>query len=173
MKNSFVLQNLFAGSTRVPLFVLLLWELGLLMMLMPNHNHFVVAAAAPPDYNAFYSGGGGCSDVTKYRYTSRAAVAFAAAPWPQDLWAIRIASASLTYFGFVAVADRPRGQLAASMNPPQSHNNGMPLLKVQPSEIPGAGTYYGHKSRLWCVGMHVLLENKYCEQLLTIDPLRS
>jgi hypothetical protein len=49
----------------------------------------------------------------------------------RDLWAIRIASASLTYFGFVAYNDRPRGALLID-NPQQS-------MRVQQSLVPGAG----------------------------------
>ena len=46
-----------------------------------------------------------------------------------ELWAIRLASAVTSYFGFVAVADRPRGQLLVD---PQ-------LLDVRSSSVPGAG----------------------------------
>lgn len=48
---------------------------------------------------------------------------------PSELWAIRIASASLTYFGFVAVSDRPRGGL----NVPLS------TLQIKESMVPNAG----------------------------------
>jgi hypothetical protein len=48
---------------------------------------------------------------------------------PSDLWGIRIASACLTYFGFVAVMDRPRGGLQV----PES------ALHIKESMIPGAG----------------------------------
>lgn len=46
-----------------------------------------------------------------------------------ELWAIRIASAVTTYFGFVAVADRPRGQLLLDPK----------CLEVRESTVPGAG----------------------------------
>ena len=48
---------------------------------------------------------------------------------PTDLWAIRIASAALTYFGFVAVNDRPRGGLSV----PEA------CLEIKESLVPGAG----------------------------------
>ncbi|KAG7340148.1 SET methyltransferase domain containing protein [Nitzschia inconspicua] len=46
-----------------------------------------------------------------------------------ELWAIRIASAGLTYFGFVAVTDRPRGQLKV----PKS------AIEIKESTVSGAG----------------------------------
>jgi hypothetical protein len=46
-----------------------------------------------------------------------------------DLWAIRIASAMTTYFGFVLVSDRPRGSLQVQD----------PILQVKTSQVPGAG----------------------------------
>jgi cytochrome c biogenesis protein CcdA len=48
---------------------------------------------------------------------------------PNELWAIRAASAATTYFGFVSVADRPKGKLLID---PQS-------LQVKTSSVPGAG----------------------------------
>jgi hypothetical protein len=48
---------------------------------------------------------------------------------PSDLWAIRIASACFTYFGFIAVTDRPRGGLVV----PDS------ALQIKQSMVPGAG----------------------------------
>ncbi|KAL3943000.1 MAG: hypothetical protein SGBAC_002907 [Bacillariaceae sp.] len=48
---------------------------------------------------------------------------------PAELWAIRAASAVTTYFGFIAVADRPRGQLLV----------GPDCLEVKQSTVPGAG----------------------------------
>ena len=48
---------------------------------------------------------------------------------PTDLWAIRLASAATTYLGFVAVVDRPRGQL--SIDPK--------YLEARQSTVPGAG----------------------------------
>jgi hypothetical protein len=48
---------------------------------------------------------------------------------PSELWAIRIASAGLTYFGFVAVTDRPRGRLKV----PEA------MLQIKESMVPGAG----------------------------------
>jgi hypothetical protein len=47
-----------------------------------------------------------------------------------ELWAIRIASAVSTYFGFVAVSDRPRGQLLVDANE---------WLEMKQSTVPGAG----------------------------------
>jgi hypothetical protein len=46
-----------------------------------------------------------------------------------ELWAIRAASAVTTYFGFIATADRPRGELLVD---PQ-------CLEVKSSLVPGAG----------------------------------
>jgi hypothetical protein len=48
---------------------------------------------------------------------------------PYDLWVIRIASACLTYFGLVAMTDRPRGGLLV----PES------TLQIKESLVPGAG----------------------------------
>lgn len=60
-------------------------------------------------------------------YRRRPPLAFA----ERDLWALRIASAGLTYLGFVAYADRPKGPLLID-NPTQS-------LQIKPSLVPGAG----------------------------------
>ena len=48
---------------------------------------------------------------------------------PAELWAIRAASAITTYFGFVAVTDRPRGQLLIDPT----------CLEMKESSVPGAG----------------------------------
>lgn len=48
---------------------------------------------------------------------------------PAELWGIRVASAVSTYFGFVAVVDRPRGQLLVDPA----------CLEMKESMVPGAG----------------------------------
>jgi len=53
-----------------------------------------------------------------------------------ELWAIRIGSALSTYFGFVAVADRPRGTLLLEDGGNPKKNQ---YLQVKPSSVPGAG----------------------------------
>jgi len=57
---------------------------------------------------------------------------------PANLWTLRIGSALVTYFGFVAVNDRPRGYLAVPLetDSPQQQQG---CLCVQPSTVPGAG----------------------------------
>ncbi|VEU37273.1 unnamed protein product [Pseudo-nitzschia multistriata] len=52
-----------------------------------------------------------------------------------DLWTLRIGSAMATYFGFVAVNDRPRGGLALPLDPSDDEC----CLRVQQSNVPGAG----------------------------------
>lgn len=48
---------------------------------------------------------------------------------PAELWAIRAASAVTTYFGFITVADRPRGGLLVDPK----------YLEIKQSTVPGAG----------------------------------
>jgi hypothetical protein len=55
----------------------------------------------------------------------------------KDLWAIRAASASLTYFGFVAVTDRPRGWLSPHMI--GDDDKKLKYLQVKESLVPNAG----------------------------------
>lgn len=47
-----------------------------------------------------------------------------------ELWALRVASASLTYASFIGVADRPRGALSQDV---------APYLDIRDSMVPGAG----------------------------------
>ena len=56
---------------------------------------------------------------------------------PANLWTLRIGSALVTYFGFVAVNDRPRGSLAVPLEADDAQRQG--CLRVQPSTVPGAG----------------------------------
>jgi hypothetical protein len=53
-----------------------------------------------------------------------------------EIWALRIGSGLLTYFGFVFATDRPKGQMAV---PLVDDSNVDGCLKVAPSTVPGAG----------------------------------
>jgi len=57
------------------------------------------------------------------------------------LWTIRIFSACLTYFGFVAVADRPRGRMDVpfQLTTNDDDNNDNNFLRVGESIVAGAG----------------------------------
>lgn len=66
---------------------------------------------------------------------------FATAPsalTSSEIWALRIGSGILTYFGFVFATDRPKGQLGVPLV--DENNNSMDgCLKVSQSTVPGAG----------------------------------
>lgn len=55
------------------------------------------------------------------------------------IWALRIASGVLTYFGFVFATDRPKGQLGVPLIEDENNPNGDGCLRVGPSTVPGAG----------------------------------
>jgi len=55
------------------------------------------------------------------------------------LWTVRIISACVTYFGFVAVADRPRGMDVPLQLTSKDDNNDNNFLRVGQSIVPGAG----------------------------------
>lgn len=66
---------------------------------------------------------------------------FAAAPsalTSSEIWALRIGSGILTYFGFVFATDRPKGQLGVPLVD-ENNNNLDGCLKVAQSTVPGAG----------------------------------
>ncbi len=54
-----------------------------------------------------------------------------------EVWALRIGTGILTYFGFVFATDRPRGLLGVPLI--DGNNNMDGCLKVAPSNVPGAG----------------------------------
>jgi len=60
-----------------------------------------------------------------------------------EVWALRIGSGLLTYFGFVFATDRPRGQLGVSLVGGESGSdnaiNADGYIRVAPSTVPGAG----------------------------------
>lgn len=61
-----------------------------------------------------------------------------------EIWALRIGSGLLTYFGFVFATDRPKGQMAVPLVNDDSNSNSNNknidgYLKVAQSTVPGAG----------------------------------
>ena len=54
-----------------------------------------------------------------------------------EIWALRLGSGILTYFGFVLVNDRPKGQMGVPLIDDGNNSDG--CLRVAPSTVPGAG----------------------------------
>ncbi len=83
----------------------------------------------------------GVFDIIPVTTGTDADFGFATAPsalTSSEIWALRIGSGILTYFGFVFATDRPKGQLGVPLVD-EKNNNLDGCLKVSQSTVPGAG----------------------------------
>ena len=105
--------------------MLLLVFLFLLLTITQQHHHQCQATHQSSSYHSIHP-------IKQQYFPRKMAFAFDT----KDLWAIRIASASVTYFGFVAIADRPRGGLSPDMIGDEKK---LKYLQVKESLVPNAG----------------------------------